>query len=208
MKNKLQRFMILVIALTVVSLMLVSGTYAKYTTSATGSDTATVAKWSIKVNDTEMAISPTPTVTFNLFSTIKEADGTSTEEHVATGKKIAPGTGGSFALAVENASEVTAEYSINLAVTNAGGVPIEFSTDGTTWKSTADVGDLSVATTTIAMGASATTTVYWRWAFTGAQSSNFTTTQNEVTDTALGIAARTSAAQVQVNATITATQVD
>lgn len=34
----------------VIALVLVAGTYAKYTSSASGSDTATVAKWLIKLN--------------------------------------------------------------------------------------------------------------------------------------------------------------
>ena len=50
MKNdRITRFAILILALTMITLMIVSGTFAKYTSSATGSDTATVAKWSIKV---------------------------------------------------------------------------------------------------------------------------------------------------------------
>ena len=40
--------------------------------------------------------------------------------------------------------------------------------------------------------------VYWRWAFEG----------DDAADTALGIAARTAAPNVQITAAITATQVD
>ena len=45
------------------------------------------------------------------------------------------------------------------------------------------------------------TTIYWRWAY------DVTASQDEA-DTALGIAARTSAPTATVTATITATQVD
>ena len=63
--------------------------------------------------------------------------------------------------------------------------------------------------TAINMGQTASTlTVKWRWAFTGNDSTNYTSTQTDATDTALGFAANTAAPTVQVNATVTVTQVD
>lgn len=51
--NKLAKLTALVLLVTLAALILVSSTYAKYTSSANVSDTATVAKWSIKVSEVE-----------------------------------------------------------------------------------------------------------------------------------------------------------
>ena len=212
MKNdKITRFAILILALTMITLMIVSGTFAKYTSSATGSDTATVAKWSIKVGSgdgVEIAGSSS-TVSFDLFSTIKDEDGgseadvagkasgTAVGSTSATAKIIAPGTSGSFDIIVKNESEVNATYSIAFESNNTS-IPIEFSTDGTTWKST--LSEANVTNAAINMNSAAQTkTVYWRWAYN-------VSAARDTTDTNLGVAAQTSPASVTLSATISATQ--
>ena len=212
MKNdRITRFAILILALTMITLMIVSGTFAKYTSSATGSDTATVAKWSIKVGSgdgIEIAGSSS-TVAFDLFSTIKDEDGGSEDDvagkasniavgnTAATAKIIAPGTSGSFDIIVKNESEVNATYSIAFESNNTS-IPIEFSTDGTTWKST--LSEANVTNATINMNSAAQTkTVYWRWAYD-------VSAARDTADTNLGVAAQTSPASVTLSATITATQ--
>ena len=212
MKNdRITRFAILILALTMITLMIVSGTFAKYTSSATGSDTATVAKWSIKVGSgdgVEIAGSSS-TVSFDLFSTIKDEDGGSEADvagkasniavgnTAATAKIIAPGTSGSFDIIVKNESEVNATYSIAFESNNTS-IPIEFSTDGTTWKST--LSEANVTNATINMNSAAQTkTVYWRWAYD-------VSAARDTADTNLGVAAQTSPASVTLSATITATQ--
>ena len=213
MKNdRITRFAILILALTMITLMIVSGTFAKYTSSATGSDTATVAKWSIKVGSgdgVEIAGSSS-TVSFDLFSTIKDEDGgseadvagkasgTAVGSTSATAKIIAPGTSGSFDIIVKNESEVNATYSIAFESNNTS-IPIEFSTDGTTWKST--LSEANVTNAAINMNSAAQTkTVYWRWAYD-------VSAARDTSDTNLGVAAQTSPASVTLSATITATQV-
>ena len=213
MKNdRITRFAILVLALTMITLMIVSGTFAKYTSSATGSDSATVAKWSIKVGSgdgIEIAGSSS-TVSFDLFSTIKDEDGgseadvagkasgTAVGSTSATAKIIAPGTSGSFDIIVKNESEVNATYSIAFESNNTS-IPIEFSTDGTTWKST--LSEANVTNAAINMNSAAQTkTVYWRWAYD-------VSAARDTADTNLGVAAQTSPASVTLSATITATQV-
>ena len=209
--NRITRLAILVLALTMITLMIVSGTFAKYTSTATGSDTATVAKWSIKVgtgDGVEIAGSSS-TVSFDLFSTIKDEDGGS-EADVAgkasgtavgststTAKIIAPGTSGSFDIIVKNESEVNATYSIAFESNNTS-IPIEFSTDGTTWKST--LSEANVTNAAINMNSAAQTkTVYWRWAYD-------VSAARDTADTNLGVAAQTSPASVTLSATISATQ--
>ena len=181
--NKTAKFMALVLFVTILAIILVSGTYAKYTTSATGSDTATVAKWSIKLGNEDIAKSTEKTFTIDLFSTITNTDG-SEEKNVkkTDGTLIAPGTMGSFTLAsLKNESEVNAKYSVTYTLSNESGVPLEFTTnkdDESSWKS--DFTAVNVSNEALATDATATTaTVYWRWAFTK-------DTARDTSDTTLG----------------------
>ena len=52
----------------------VSGTFAKYTSQATASDSVTVAKWAFKVGTTDIAT--TKNFSFNLFTTINDTGNT------------------------------------------------------------------------------------------------------------------------------------
>lgn len=181
--NKTVKFMALVLFVTILAIILVSGTYAKYTTSATGSDTATVAKWSIKLGNEDIAKSTEKTFTIDLFSTITNTDG-SEEKNVkkTDGSLIAPGTMGSFTLAsLKNESEVNAKYNVTYTLANESGVPLEFTTnkdDESSWKS--DFTAINVSNESLATDATATTaTVYWRWAFTK-------DTARDTSDTTLG----------------------
>ena len=207
-KNKNKIATLLLLAIVAVGSYFVAGTYAKYTSEIAGSDNASVAKWAWKINqeDFKSASDVTRGYTFDLFETIKEADTTSAETDVGD-DLIAPGTGGSFDIAITNNSEVNATYAVAFTETNESGIPIEYSVDGSTWVS--DVSGINVPATAINMGQTASTlTVKWRWAFTGNDSTNYTSTQTDATDTALGFAANDTAPTVQVNATVTVTQVD
>ena len=200
MFKKLSILSVLVLAVAV-SAYSVAGTYAKYTSEFVGStSTARVAKWAFEINDTAV----TNAFTFNLFDTLNEADTTTSETDVAsnnTEKVIAPGTGGQFTIKLSNKSEVNANYTVDYNVTNASNIPVEFSINGTDW--TTDLAD--VTATAINKGADATITVQWRWAFTGDASANYTTSQSDSTDTALGALGTDT---ISVQATIVATQVD
>lgn len=197
--NKQKAGLMALVALAAIGSYFIAGTYAKYTSQITGSDTATVAKWKWTINNSVIDSAEDTTYTFNLFDTIKDSDGTSSETDVVSGK-IAPGTSGSFDIDIKNESEVNATYAIAFTETNDNNVPIEYSTDGTTWVSS--VNSMNVSPTNIAMGASsAKKTVYWRWVY-------YKDAEGDVADTALGFGANTSAATVEVNATVTVTQVD
>lgn len=204
--NKQKAGLMALVALAAIGSYFIAGTYAKYISEISGSDTASVAKWkwTIGKNVIDSAEDAQAGYTFNLFNTIKDSNLTSDESNVDD-DKIAPGTSGSFEIDITNNSEVNATYAIAFTETNAGGVPIEYSTDGSTWVS---IGNLSVPATAISMNANAKAKIYWRWAYTGAQSTNYTSTQTDETDTALGFRANTSPTEVQVTATITVTQVD
>lgn len=185
--NKLLQFTNVVLLITMFAIILVAGTYAKYTSSASGTDATVVAKWSFKVNGEEIAVEgDAKTVNFGLFDTINDSNGQA-ETDVKEGL-IAPGTKGAFEFELKNTSDVTAKYDIKLNVDNED-IPLEFSFDGETWKS--DTDDL-VATDIMTIGATKNVVVSWRWAFG----------EDVVTDATLG------AQTVNIDASITATQVD
>ena len=198
--NKLVKLVAFILLITIVAISLVAGTYAKYTSSVSGEDTATVAKWSIKVNDNELA-AETPTVTFDLFDTIKDSNG-GTEEDVEAGL-IAPGTSGTFDLVIANESEVKAKYAVAFEISGTT-LPLEFSLDGQTWSSSlapieAEEDDYLAAKT-----GTKTINVQWRWAY---EQTDVTT--GDTADTDFGILAQgTTVPEVKVKTTLTVTQVD
>lgn len=215
-KNRMMRLASVLLICVLLTTSVISGTFAKYTSTATAADTARVAKWEInysdKVNNTAKVniVGNNNTISFDLFNTVTddgEVTGGTDDENVANGTGtmiIAPGTGGKFLMNIENASEVTAEYTIALSQTQSNlvedskPIPIEYSLDGTEWKTS--IADLNPSAV-LAMGASAEVTVYWRWAFIDG-----TVASRDADDTALGTA--TDAPSVTVTATITVTQVD
>lgn len=200
--RKRSSMMVRLVAVLAVTMMFtmcfVGGTFAKYTSSATGTDRAKVAKWSFEVNDTEIAT--TQTFTFNLFDTIKDSNGTDNEADMSfvDGSIIAPGTQGSFQIKLENLSEVNATYAIDYTVTNTSNIPVQFSVDnGAHWTD----GLVDVPATNIAhTDGTATITVQWRWRF---EADNVTEGDNA--DTNLG---KDGTATLEVSAKVTATQVD
>lgn len=196
-KNKIFTLGLAIAFVFVLSLTLVSGTFAKYTSTVTGKDSAAVAKWAFQYGNNEGALTDidlvsTKEISFNLFDTILDTNG-DTETDVAA-NKIAPGTKGSFQFVVKNTSEVNATFDLTLELTGAQ-VPFQYTIQ-------VDEGAASSASTTlpmlnnqaINMNASTTITITWEWPFEG----------NDETDTTLGIEAST----VTIKATIVFVQVD
>lgn len=203
-KNTTTITLILLILLVVVATTILLGrTFAKYTSSSTGTDTATVATWSFEVNDEQIATSSAKTLNINIFDTIKDSDRTSAESDV-TSNKIAPGTSGSFDIKVDNTSDVTAKCTIAFSATNASNIPLEYQVvtkggapDEGSW--TKNITEENVTIDSLAKTTGTDTrTVYWRWAFDG----------NDTSDTNLGIAAQSTAPTAELTVTVTATQVD
>lgn len=199
--NKIMKFASVVLLITIIAIVLVAGTYAKYTSTATGSDTAVVAKWDIKAGAKGSEVSITgsnPSVIFNLFDTILDSDETTdTTETAVNPGMIAPGTRGQFELSVKNDSEVNAEYTVAFELVDTElpegtTLPLEFKVNDSEW--TSSLG--SVATTALNMGQSDTATVQWRWAYES--------TTGDANDTTLGI----NGTELNVKATLVVTQVD
>lgn len=176
-KNRLFVLGIITMFVAILSLTLVSGTMARYTSTVTGSDNVTVAKWEWEYKDDQLELN-NDVVSFDLFNTIKDEDG-SAENDVAAGL-IAPGTSGSFELKFKNTSEVNAE--ITISFTSDEKVPqIKYSIDGgTTWVDT--LAELNFVGEDIAMGGTLIKTVLWKWSFEPGTGDTWT----DATDTEFG----------------------
>lgn len=207
--NKVSKAIAVFLVIMMVALIFIAGTYAKYRSQITGSDEATVAKWSWKINNALLAKGQ-DTYDLNLFETILDTKDGNAETDVTSGK-IAPGTKGEIPIKIENLSEVNATYS--LAFTEEKGTAmkkanIEYSLKGgdaaDDW--TTDISTFNITDKAIAMqNGTDTQTIYWRWAYSTGES------QDEI-DTAVGfdVANATSEAdkKITVKAVLTVTQVD
>ena len=202
---KKQRFFmlgIITVLVAVLSLTFVSSTFAKYTSSYAGSDTAQVAKWQWTLNTKNL----NETVEFDLFNTIMDSNGTDPETDVKE-NLIAPGTSGKFALELKNLSEVDAEYTItfnsSLSSTETY-LPIMFTLKdegGNVLGNSRNLSELNYLVNQKAidmLNGSATYTVEWAWDFNA----------DDTNDTKLGIEAQSGAVQYTVSYTIVMTQVD
>ena len=164
----------------------VSNTYAKYTsTIANNNGTATVAKWAFA---TDNAVQ---TLTINLAGTI--------DPTTLVANKIAPGTSGSFNIALSNAnSEVGVDFVVALnEITN---IP----TNLKFYKDSSYTTELTPGTSTITgqlvagENSFAGVPIYWRWLY---ETDSIAT--NDPHDTADGVAAK----ELTIGVTITGTQV-
>ena len=201
-KNKTMQMILITLLIAMIALVLVSGTYAQYTSSASGSDTARVAKWSFIVGEDDIVLNNT--FKFNLFNTINDSNGTDEEEDVVSAnsdKVIAPGTSGNFKLVLENKSETSAKYGITYTVTNTASIPVKFSVNGTDWKDSLDdvVAD-DVNTKIDANTGSNTINIQWKWAYEGDN-----IVEDDITDVNLG---KTGTAKLIVKADVTVTQIN
>lgn len=189
-KNRIFILGIVTMFVAILSLTLVSGTLARYTSSGTGVASVNVANWSVVVEDKDVA--KNDDFTLSLFDTIYEYDTTSADVDVKDGL-IAPGTQGAFDYTLTNDSEVTAKYSVVYTI-NEDGVPLEWSTDGVVWTDTLANVTAGDETKLAKEGGEATIYIYWRWAFDG---------DNDI-DTNLGI----NGAEPTVTIQVTFDQVD
>ena len=205
-KNKMMRLASFLLVATLLTTSMISGTFAKYVSTATGTDSARVAKWDIEVEGNKItANGSAQNVTFDLFKSVNDFGAGTDDAEVKNGKIIAPGTSGSFMIDIANKSEVDAKYTINLTESNPSNIPIQYSVDGTNWKDSVaelvmtDLTDVKIAMET----GTDTKTIQWRWAYEGDTDAHVG--QTDVTDTALGLAGT---AEVTIAAEIIVVQVD
>ena len=189
-KNRLFILGIFTVMVALVSLSLVSGTWAKYTSTVSGEDSARVAKWAFTTVDLGAQ-----EVEFDLFNSTGDYNNVAAND----GSLIAPGTSGSFSFSVKNESEVNAVYTVAYT-SNEAGVPLVFSTDGSSWVGTLE--ELNVTGAAFNMDQTVNITVHWKWAFEGGEAAGW----QDSNDTSLGTAG--TLAEPTVNISLTFTQVD
>ena len=227
MKNKsLTKLTAFVLLVTMIALIIISGTFAKYTSEYDGEGTAIVAKWDVTVTDLagrEYAADET----INLFdvSNVYElkdvtdftADGTD-DTDVANGTDnaiVAPGTWGKvgFKVNIGATNDVTVRYGVDITKLETE-LPLQFSTDGTTWKTVAEIKAAITADSLYAIAektvqprateSSNVVTLYWKWDYEVGSDAT-TIANNDKADTALG---KNGTKTCVIEAKLGATQVD
>ncbi len=212
MKKIRNIFVVALVVLTVISMGSVAGTYAKYTSSETDTDTARVAKWDVKFGTTN-------TFAFNLFDTILDSNGsaeTDVKDGGTTENIIAPGTKGAFSIDITNDSEVNADLVATFKETNASNIPLQYKLTYTPVGGTAVEGDWKDSIADLAMpantflpfdtitGNKGTIKIEWQWVYEkGADKTAIDA--NDAIDNALG---KDGTATVSIEATLSATQRD
>lgn len=168
-KNRTMRVAVLMLALALVTCCFVGSTFARYTSTTTGSDSVTVAQWKIEVNDTDITAATDNTPTFDLFGTATQFDEAGND---VTAGKVAPGTKGSFNFKVENLADVSVKYNVSFTVTFPGGLDNTrfkfYSDEAMNNEITAVDGVYTVVSNTeieVADTAEKITNVYWQWTF-------------------------------------------
>lgn len=156
-KNKMMRLASLLLVAVMLTTCTISGTYAKYVTTGTGTDTARVAKWGVTVT-------PTGTIFSKQYATDDTSRYSGANSVVTSNedKLVAPGTtGGNTLVQLSGIPEVAyrVDYTATLALSNwtisadlnGDGVddfngeycPIIFTVEGTPYK----IGDVGIEDT-------------------------------------------------------------
>ena len=106
-KNKMMRIASVLLVAVLMSTCAISGTFAKYVTSAEGGDSARVAKWGVGITATTGAFGAAYKSADGKISTTYNAAADSVYSANGTDKVVAPGTGDTLAtLKIEGAPEV------------------------------------------------------------------------------------------------------
>ena len=177
--GKKKYFVIALLIALGVSIRYVAGTYAKYTSTISGSGTASVAKWAFTDDNTST------TLTLNLTSTVNQTS--------LVNGKIAPGTEGNFSFRLNNlTSDVGVQFTISFA--GATNVPANLVLE---YNNTTFNPSTGTITGTIARREYIDIPIDWVWAY-------YTSDADDVEDTTDGENANT----MTLSASITGVQTD
>lgn len=201
-KNVMMRVASILLVAVLLTTCAISGTFAKYVATTTGTDSARVAKWNMRVNETGKFNSGT--FVFDLFNTVKDTKDGTTETNITPndGTIIAPGTTGSFDITISNQSEVTAKFWFAFSSVETSEIPIQYRITpqgGVPSAWTSDVATLGIAYASaveIAVGGNTTYKIEWQWIFDGDDNVDTDLGKKDVLDT------------VTVTAVLNAEQVD
>ncbi|MBQ8403328.1 MAG: hypothetical protein IJX55_02750 [Clostridia bacterium] len=229
-KNVMMRMASCLLVAVLLTTCVISGTFAKYTTTADASDEARVAKWGVEITtDSDLGLF---SETYEIATATNAADNSAITNSVAvssTGTNVvAPGTSGSVNFSISGTPEVAVNVKVEMTVNkdvkiskSTTGVeltedycPVVFTLtkDGTTDAlATGTLTDIKTAMEELSANYApntnleATYTLSWEWAFNG---------NNDIADTYLGNVAAGTVTDANVetgiefNFTITVTQVD
>lgn len=218
-KNKMMRTASGLMVATLLTTSIISGTFAKYTSTATGTDSARVASWGFDQNGS-LAIT-------DLFKTSYDNNNVKGEADV-----IAPGTANQVTFqynykGTQNAPEVAYTFKVDASKSTCAddiknNANIQWKLDNDEWGdwdtmitainaldggTGADAGNYAAGVLPTGFDKNTTHTVYWRWVFDEkADNATSTTTNTDSTDTQM--ANKTDLDQVKIQIDITAEQVD
>ncbi len=188
-KTAIRRLVVLTLCLTMVSLSLIGGTLAKYTSSFSGTDTIEIASWNISVSD-DADNATAWTGTSDAFS----LDATVATDNIAAGV-LAPGSTGSFGIKLTNSGEVAASYVLKFTVSRddtTNGVPsnLKFYEGSSQTALTGENGVYTLDAKNLDFETSSNTNtvvINWKWNFTDEDENKFAddtiTVEVEVTAT-------------------------
>lgn len=218
-KNKMMRTASVLLVLTLLTVCVISGTFAKYVTKAEGTDTARVAKWGVSITSDGNTFA-------NEYATDdQDVVGTISKSVISTDKKdvVAPGTKGSLAnMTIAGTPEVAVDVKYegaftlddNWTVDGDFYCPLIIKVGQTEIKQGATVGDVKVTSAaTFNQAVNNTINAYskqcapntnlgetlsisWEWPFSSSDA-------NDTKDTALGNATTPGNVTLAVKATVT-----
>lgn len=217
-KTKFMRAALLLLVLTLITSCFVGGTFAKYTTSTTGNDSARVAYWGF--NENASTTIDLFSITYDNVSGAEKVVAPGTEnsaefgfKYTGNGNIIAPEVAYTFGVKAEmtgsyDALDKNPNFKWTLKAGNAESAT-EYNTVAEllaaieAFSGTYEAGNLPAAFGTAA--ANANCTVGWKWAFE-TKTGDVVDPAQDATDTAMGNAANLD--NVTLKITITATQID
>ena len=151
-EEKRRRAIILAIVLFFIGLaMIFAGTYAYYRSNITGTVSATITSWSFKANNdaSSFTIVLTPSQSSTTYNST-----------------MAPGTSGSFTIALSTAnSDLAADYTMTFSNFVNKPANLKFYSDSNFTTETDITASGYSITGTLNAGASTTKTIYWKWAY-------------------------------------------
>ena len=128
-KNKFLRLASVMLMLCLITTCAISGTFAKYTTTATVGDTARVAHWGITITTTDLNDSASTEV---FAKTYKNQAAINTDPPYAIGagasvssttEVVAPGTDGGIKIVITGTPEVAFNFDVAVTITNEVHIP-------------------------------------------------------------------------------------
>lgn len=230
-KNRMMRAASALMVAVLLTTSTISGTFAKYVTTESGSDTARVAKWGVDITADSFGMFATDYKTTDTFATFTGDYSVSSADDGNREDVLAPGTGGSFVdiaitgtpeVAVDVAVVATVDVSDNWEVAGDFYCPIIVTVGGEEISGLdyASVADFEAAieakiesyskqyapNTDLSGINTKDLDISWRWDFEGATGSE--NNQTDEQDTALGNKAVGEDLTISIGVEITVTQID